>query len=163
MDSEACQLLDRFSLGHKVLLRLLFAGFLVVGGVAVFSQSVPWGWAYVAAVAVAQGLLVLPFLCRHCPYPSQHNDCLFLPAGIMRRLVGYGGPRISLGGKVLLLAGLIITLGFPQYWLASRPLLLALYWALALVFGAFFPLHLCRRCRHLGCPANRTGRSIREA
>lgn len=154
MANSNCRLADGFSLLHKLVLRLLFAGFLAVGGWAVFSQSAAWGWVYLAVVGAAQAGLVLPILCGHCPYPHKLDTCLFFPAGIIRRLAPYRGPRISAPGKCALLAASLVTVGLPQYWLVASPGLLIAYWALLIPFLAYFPAYMCRRCRHVGCPAN---------
>jgi len=159
MRALACiKLLDGFTLAQKIVLRLLLAAFLAVGACGVFLQSAPWGWAYLGVVVLTQFFMVLPALCGHCPYPRQHGDCLFMPAGLMRRLVKYRGPAISRGEVLLLGLALPAAMLLPQYWLSMNPPLFILFWVLVLAFLACFPFYLCKRCRHRGCPANRVKR-----
>ncbi len=155
--TECTRLADGFSPTQKVLLRLLFAALLAVGIYAGFLQGAGWGWFYVGFVVVSQ-VVLLRVLCGHCPYPHQYDDCLLLPVSLLRRLAPYRGPEISPAGKLaigLALAGVVVV---PQYWLVQRPVLLVMFWAACLPFVVYFPLRLCGRCRHTGCPANRVPR-----
>jgi hypothetical protein len=155
MNADACEFVDRFPVWQKMALRLLMIAFPLVGAIAVFRYDAVWGWIYVAFMVLGQVFLVLPALCAHCPYPYEHNDCLLLPAGLLRRLIKYRGPEITGGGKVALSIGMAGAVLIPQYWLFREPLLLILFWALLLPFLAFFQFYLCNHCRHTGCPANR--------
>ena len=154
------ELVDGFSLLQKTLIRLLFAGFLAVGAYAIFLYSAAWGCIYLGVAILGQAVFVLPGLCGHCPYPHQLNDCLFLPAGIMRRLVKYRGPKITPSETAQIGITLLLVVGIPQVWLIREPWLLVLFWALLVPFLSYFPFYLCKRCRHAGCPANRTGQTI---
>ena len=147
---------DGFTTGQKVVLQAVFVAVLAVAVVAVFRHSTLWGWIYLGFVTVGQAVLVLPALCGHCPYPRRYDDCLLAPASLMRRVVPDRGPRLSGLDRAALFAGVAGLVGIPQYWLFQEPLLLFLFWALLLPFLGFFQLHLCRHCRHTGCPANRT-------
>jgi hypothetical protein len=158
--NNCTQLMDGFSLGQKILLRSLLAGFIAVGAYAIFLHSAPWGWIYLGVAILGQAFFVLPSLCGHCPYPNQYRDCLFLPSGIMRRLVGYRGPKVTGHETALISITLLLVVGMPQVWLIEHTGLLLLFWAILLPFVAYFPLSLCKRCRHTGCPANRVRSSI---
>ncbi|MCP4579566.1 MAG: hypothetical protein GY846_25120 [Deltaproteobacteria bacterium] len=72
--------------------------FPVVGAYAVFIHNALWGWIYLGSVVLGQAVLVFPNLCGHCPYPYEHNDCLLIPAELVRRLISYRGPEIGKGG-----------------------------------------------------------------
>jgi hypothetical protein len=156
-------LVDGFSQGQKIFIRLLFAAILAVGAFAIFSHSHTWGWIYIGVAILGQAAFVLPSLCGHCPYPHHLNDCLFLPAGIMKKLVKYRGPKITGSESALIGITLLLVVGIPQVWLIKEPGLLILFWALFVPFLAFFPFYLCKRCRHTGCPANRVKRDLDTA
>jgi hypothetical protein len=146
---------DGFSMGQKIALRLLLVSFLAVAVFAVFKQSAIWGWIYLGFATVGQFVLILPTLCGHCPYPHRHNDCLLVPASVMKTVVPYRGLRIpsaEKGALYVAVAGLVL---IPQYWLFQEPLLFILFLALILPFFGFFQFYMCRHCRHTGCPANR--------
>lgn len=158
--SNCPRLLDGFSLGQKIIIRLLFAGFIAVGAYAVFLHSTAWGWIYLGVATIGQAVFVLPSLCGHCPYLHHLNDCLFAPAGLMRRVVKYRGPKVSGSETAFICITLVLVAGIPQVWLIRHTNLLILFWAILVPFVAYFPLHLCKRCRHTGCPANRVGGDI---
>lgn len=157
---DCAGLLNKFSPAQKIVLRLVLAAFIAVGAYAIFLHSAAWGWIYLGVAILGQAFFVLPSLCGHCPYPFELNDCLFLPAGLLRRLVKYRGPKVSGGETALISITLLLIVGMPQVWLIAEPWLLVLFWALLIPFVAYFPLHLCKRCRHTGCPSNRTGHTI---
>jgi type IV secretory pathway TrbL component len=50
------------------------------------------------------------------------------------------------------MAGIVL---LPNLWLVSDPLLLMLFWLLALPTLMVFPIYYCRRCRHVECPLNK--------
>ena len=158
--SDCPQLSDGFSLGQKILLRAMLAGFIAVGAYAIFLYSVAWGWIYLGVTILGQAFFVLPSLCGHCPYPNQYDDCLFLPAGLMRSLVKYRGPKVTGGETALMTITLLLVVGMPQVWLIRETGLLILFWAIVVPFVAYFPLHLCKSCRHTGCPSNRVKQPV---
>jgi hypothetical protein len=155
MSADDCRFIDGFPETHKIAMRFLMIAFITVGAYAVFLHNWVWGWIYVAVVVLGQALLVLPNLCGHCPYPHEHNDCLLMPAGLVRKLIPYGGPEIGKGGRLAMVMGGAGSVLIPQFWLFREPMLLFLFWAAFLPFLAYFMLYLCKRCRHTGCPANR--------
>jgi hypothetical protein len=161
--NDCGELLDKFSPTQKIVLRLLLAAFIAVGAYAIFLHSAAWGWIYLGVAILGQAFFVLPSLCGHCPYPHKLGDCLFLPAGLLRRLVKYRGPKVTGQETALISITLLLVVGMPQMWLFAEPWLLILFWALLIPFVAYFPLHLCKRCRHTGCPSNRTRHIIKNA
>lgn len=151
------QLAERFGLAEKIVLRVLMAAFMATGAYAIFLHSLAWGWIYLGVAVLGQAFFVLPSLCGHCPYPHNLNDCLLVPAGIMKRLVKYRGPKVTGSETALIGITLLLVVAIPQVWLIRHTGLLILFWAVLMPFVAYFPLNLCKRCRHTGCPANRIG------
>ena len=152
--STSPRFLDGFATWEKMLWRADGLGLVVVAlaGIHSVSPAGALGYALFAAVGLVVGL---PSLCSHCPYPTRHSDCLFLPPKLVARLLPYRGPKLT---RLEALAVLGVTVGFfllPQIWLIQRPLWLVPFWALALPMAVGFPVHYCRRCRHVGCPMNR--------
>ncbi len=150
-----CMLLDRFSIKERIVMRTLWTAFTVVGAYGIYLQSPLWAVLYLVLTLLGFALVVLPALCAHCPYPSQHDTCLFMPPGVIRRFYPYKGPDMSTKGKISAfgaMAGMVI---MPNFWLVSSPLLLLLFWVFALPALAAFPRHFCKRCRHFSCPMNK--------
>jgi hypothetical protein len=153
--SAACTLIDRFSLKERIVMRSLWTAFTAVGAYGIWIRSPLWAVLYLVFTALGFALVVLPSLCAHCPYPARHDTCLFAPPGVIRRYFPYKGADMSAAEKVgpfAAMAGMVI---MPNFWLASSPLLLLLFWIFALPTLAAFPRHFCKRCRHLSCPMNR--------
>jgi hypothetical protein len=131
-----------------------FYGLTLVGAWGIYSQSITWGLIY-TGVAMA-GLVggVLYGLCSHCPYPYDHSDCLFMPYPVIKRLYRFRPEPLTPWDKIGFIAGTLVVVLMPQYWLVKEPLLLALFWILCLPTLATFPLYYCKKCRHILCPFN---------
>ena len=159
MDSSneltGCTLIDRFSLKERAIMRIGWYGFMAVGTIGIYKQSPVWAMLYVAYSLLSFALVILPALCSHCPYPSKHGTCLFLPPGLLNRFYPYKGPQMSLAGKFavfITMAGIVI---LPHFWLIKDLPMLLLFWCFGLPTLMAFPLHYCKHCRHFDCPMNK--------
>ena len=148
--------IDRFSTPEKIIMRISFYGFIVVGAYGIFLQSLLWGLLYSLFAVAGSLLVILSCLCAHCPYPYLHDTCLFIPLPWIKGLYKHRPQkmsRVDKAGWVVMLAGLII---IPQFFLIANPLVMAVFWIVTLPMVAI-PLHYCRRCRHVSCPFNQVG------
>lgn len=160
--SNACTLIERFSVTERITMRACYYGFIAVGTWAIFKQDPAWAAIYVLFSLAAFALVVLPGLCAHCPYPSKYSTCLFLPPGLVARLYPYKGPHMHPAAKIAVFAAMAAMVIMPQFWLLADLPMLVLFWLLAAPLLVRFPSHYCRRCRHFGCPMNRHVRSEQE-
>ncbi len=156
-----CTLIDRFSFLEKMLMRAGWYGAMAVGFYGIYKQDPLWAVLYAAFGILGFALGVMPSLCAHCPYPAFHSTCLFMPPAVVRKFYPYRGARMSRLEKVVTLVCLAGTMIIPLFWLARDRVLLVVFLLIGLPVLAVFPLHYCRRCRHVGCPLNRT--SVRSA
>ncbi len=150
-----CTLHDSFSLKDKIFMRIGWYGFMAVGTYAIYKQNPLWAWAYIAYVIIGFALVVIPWLCAHCPYPYQFSTCLFMPAGFLRKFYAYRGPKPSLAGKTAACVIMVGTVVIPNFWLINDMPLITIFWLFGLPTLLAFPLHYCKHCRNSGCPANR--------
>jgi len=152
---SGCSLINRFSLKERIVMRTAWAAFTAIGAYGIYVQSPLWAAIYLMLTALGFILVVLPALCAHCPFPSRHNTCLFIPPGFVKRFYPYKGPDMRAGEKCVTLAAMAGMVAMPNVWLVNRPTLLILFWLVALPTLAAFPRHYCRHCRHFGCPLNK--------
>ncbi|MBN2030509.1 hypothetical protein JW824_09715 [bacterium] len=148
-------LVDGFSLIEKILMRMGFYGFIFIGAYGIYSATLLWGLLYTGFVLFGLGFVFLYCLCAHCPYPYEYSDCLFLPAGLIKKLYKSRSEQMHILDKVgflMVMGGLVI---IPQYWLLKRDMLLILFWIFCLPTLARLLFYLCKRCRHFNCPLNR--------
>jgi hypothetical protein len=157
--NNTCNLIDRFSISERIVMRLGWYGFMAVGTYGIFKQSPGWAVIYVAYSVLSFTLVVLPGLCAHCPFPSKYGTCLFLPPGLINQFYPYKGPRMHPASKIAVPITLLGMVLLPNIWLVSDPPLLMLFWLLALPILAVFPLYYCRRCRYFDCPLNKAAAS----
>lgn len=160
--NQHCPLVDRFSLKEKFLMRTGWFGFMAVGFYGIHRQDPLWAFIYAGFGLLGFVLVVLPGLCAHCPYPSKHDTCLFLPPALVRKFYPYRGPNMSLTGKTATLAALAGMAIMPLFWLTQDVYLLSVFILIGLPVLAVFPFYYCRRCRHTGCPMNRVPGYVAE-
>lgn len=154
-EPRPCRLIDRFSLTERIIMRFAWLGFMAVAVYGIALQAPLWAAAYAAGSGLGFLFAVLPGLCAHCPYPSRHDTCLFMPPSLVRTFYPYRGPEMTAAGRVAALAALAAMVIAPLFWLIHTPLLLVIFLASSLPVLAAFPIYYCRRCRHHGCPLNR--------
>ena len=153
--SNGCTLIDRFSLTERIAMRVCWCGFVAVGTYAIFKQAPAWAVIYIVFSLSAFALVVLPGLCAHCPYPSKHSTCLFLPPELVNRFYPYKSPHMRPAAKIAVVAAMAVMVIIPQFWLLEDLPMLALFWLLGAPLLMLFPTHYCRRCRHFECPLNK--------
>ncbi len=165
MNDPSCRqvspFIEGFSLTERVLMRIGFYGFIIIGAYGIFLHSIPWGVAY-SGYAVCGSLAILYSLCAHCPYPHKLSTCLFLPTSVVKALFHYRPEPMSRLDKVVMtvsMAGLVV---IPQYWLIKEPLVLAVFWLFCAPVFVVIPLSYCRRCRHTDCPFNMVKAEVLE-
>jgi hypothetical protein len=156
-NNTSCPLIDRFSLKERMIMKLGWYGFMAIGSYGIYKQSPVWAGVYVVCALLAFARVIMPGLCAHCPYPSRHDTCLFLPPSLLNRFYPYKGPQMSRAEKIsvgVAMAGLVI---MPTVWLITDLPLLILFGLFGLPTLAAFPVHYCKRCRHFDCPMNNAG------
>ncbi len=154
-NNDACGLHDRFSFKDKIIMQTGWNGFMIIGTYGIYKQNPLWALAYVAYIIIGYALIVMPWVCAHCPYPYKLSSCLFMPPGFLRKIYNYRESQPSAAGKLAAGAIMIGTVIIPNFWLFKDTSLLIVFWLFGLPTLLAFPLHYCKKCRHLECPANR--------
>ncbi len=147
-------LIERFSLLEKILMRIGFYGFIIIGAYGIYSVSITGGLIYTCFAIFGFIFVVLYCLCAHCPYPYKYSTCLFLPSGLVKKLYKFRSERMSISDKIgwiIMMAGLVM---IPQYWLLENHVVLTIFWILCLPTLVSISFYYCRRCRHFDCPFN---------
>lgn len=146
-------LAERFSLFEKILMRMGFYGFIIIGAYGIYSESVPWGLLYTVFVIFGLSVLLSYCLCAHCPYPYKYSDCLFMPLALINKYKFRSRPMSTLDkiGFIVMMVGVVV---IPQYWLLKNSTILIIFWIFYLPTFAGFLFYECRRCRHFDCPFN---------
>jgi len=152
--NQHVNLVQGFTLVQKILMRLGFFGFMIIGAYGVYLESMLWGLIYSGFVIFGIEFGLSYFLCSHCPYPYKYSDCLFAPFWVFTKQYKFRSAPMSILDKavfILAMAGFIV---IPQYWLFKNYTILILFWIFCLPTIASLPLFWCRRCRHFDCPFN---------
>jgi hypothetical protein len=139
----------------------LFAQFTYNAGVAVaayglYLHNTGLGIGFLLGAYFGIFLLVRYTICPRCPHLHAADDCVNLPAPIMKRIVSTKrkGPLNSFE-KSLFVIVLYGTLVFPIYWLSSDASILI---AFIILYGGHLlslQMHFCKNCMNKSCVQNR--------
>lgn len=154
MHENRVELKDRFAWYEKLLMRGGFAALVAIGTLAIYWHSLPAAGGYLLFVAVGGLAVIYDSLCVYCPYPFEHEDCLFFPAPLLTRVSAQRVGAISPLRKLISAVAFLGIVAIPQPWLWGQWPWFAAFWALAAAGAVFIPFHFCRRCRHRRCPMN---------
>lgn len=156
MDLEnGCSDVCTFSLGEKLIVRSSFFVGVAIGAYGMWLANAWLAVGYLLYAAVGYSLLMRYTVCSRCPHVLVANDCLFIPASLVRAFVAKRTGELLGWEKGILLCAVIGTAGLPLYWLLSDITLLSVY--LLSTIGCFVVLYLrmCKRkCQVVVCPLN---------
>jgi len=147
-------LVERFNIPQKILMRVGFYGFMIIGAYGIYLECILWGLIYSGFVIFGIAFGLSYFLCSHCPYPYKYSDCLFAPFWVFTKQYKFRSAPMSISDKtvfILSMAGFIV---IPQYWLFKNYTLLILFWIFCLPTLASLPFFWCKRCQHFSCYFN---------
>ncbi|MBN1273448.1 MAG: hypothetical protein JXB26_14365 [Candidatus Aminicenantes bacterium] len=153
-DDQNIKLIDRFSLVEKILMRIGFYGFIIVGVYGIFTVSTLWGAIYIGFILLSLSFGLLYCLCSHCPYPYQFSTCLFLPYGIVKKICRFRSESMNILEKIVFMVAILGLVVFPQYWLFKNYTILIIFWIFCLPTLGGLLFYFCKRCRHSCCPFN---------
>ena len=153
MNNNKC--LKTFSLRDKLLFRIGFYGFIIVGTFGISTlESIYMGMAYLVYSIIGLFIGVLYFLCSHCPHVYIYNSCLFYPPIILKKLYRFRKTPMNLTDKIGFVGLMVSFVIIPHIWIWKNFLIIAFFWAFALptILGLLF--YVCHRCRNQSCPFN---------
>ena len=145
-----------FTFAEKLYAQLTFNGGVAVAAYGLFLINSGLGIAYLLYAYVGILLLIRYTVCARCPHLNKANDCVQLPAPMMKKIIA--SPRsgaLNRYEKILFVLVLYGTFILPLYWLASQPMVLILFIALFGGHLAGLRLHFCRNCQNTICIQNR--------
>ncbi len=146
---------DSFSWHEKLIARACLAGAILTAAAGMYRQNKSIAIGYAALLAIGSALVIFDSLCVYCPYPFAHSDCLFYPYQLVARFARMREGKIYWARQAVTVLVFSGVFAIPQYWLWGNWVLFAVFWGLTLPLALLLPLHLCRRCRHKRCLANR--------
>lgn len=122
---------------------------LAVGAYAMWLVSTLLGIAYLVWLAISAVALVYAF-CSKCP--AQDACAHIAPAKLARLLPKrVPGPYsvLDLATAIVIVATWLLV---PQYWLARSPVLLGVFWLIAIGSGVAIQRRVCPGCTNACCP-----------
>ena len=146
----------KFTRTEKVVAALPFNVCILIGAYGLYLTSWMLTAAYLAFAYIGVIVMMRYVMCPRCPHLLVGNDCLNLPAPLVKRLIdkSRSGPlnaREKLLHRVVKYGMLVI----PLYWLLPHLGLLIPFVALYFLGQATFALHLCKHCENEVCLQHR--------
>ncbi len=145
---------------------LMAAPSFLLGGAGVYQVSGWWLGPWLLLIIGYFGFVEIRVLCAHCPHYAEEGR-------VLQCWANYGAPKIwkyrpgpmTVGEKMVFLAGLAVVWGYPLWFLVSGR-----QWFLLLVYlittaGFFMTLNmfLCSQCMNFACPLNTVANEVRRA
>ena len=152
--NQHVHLVERFTLLHKIIMRLGFYGFMIIGAYGIYVESILWALIYSCFGILGLNFGFSYFLCSHCPYPYKYSDCLFLPFWIFTKQYKFRSAPMSVLDKTVFIFSMVGFILIPQYWLVKNYTILILFWIFCLPTIASLRLFWCRRCKNFHCCFN---------
>ena len=129
---------------------------LVLAVITLFSSDFWFGIIYLILIAGSSMTIVLSF-CTKC---SCKRNCAHVLPGLATRLFKNRPPGVYTKTEmILLIAGLVLILAFPQFWLVRDCKLFFCFWILNMVGLLIIVKNICVCCGNKFCPLNRSGKS----
>lgn len=154
-DHSECIRAGRFHLWEKTLVRGTFYVATLLGIYAIWPAGPGPALGYAAYVAVSYTLLMRYSVCARCPHLFEVGDCLFVPAPLARVITSPWQGRLKAWEGGIAVIAAVGTAVIPLYWLAAKPLLMAVFLLLTFGYVAGLTAHACKKCRVEVCPLNR--------
>jgi hypothetical protein len=156
--NQKVELIEKFPLFGKILMRIGFYGYIIIGAYSIFLVNTLWAFIYIGFILLGFTFGLLYCLCSHCPYPFKYSDCLFLPSGVVKKICKFRSEPMNILEKIGFIIVIIGSVAIPQYWLFKNYLILIIFWIFCLPTLAGLMCYLCKRCHHLSCPFNLSGK-----
>lgn len=155
MNKKYPNCISAFTIKEKLFAQLTYNAGVIVAAYGLFLNHPSWAVAYLLYAYIGILLVVRYTICPRCPHLNIANDCLQLPASIMKRIISSKrkGP-LSYPEKILLPIVLYGTFILPLYWISSNRYILVMF---ILLFGGHLlglHLHFCRNCENVNCIQN---------
>jgi hypothetical protein len=152
--------IPKFTFKEKVFAQFTFNSGVLVAACGLYLNHASLGIGYLIGAYLGIFLLVRYTICPRCPHLHAADDCVNLPASIMKKIISTRrkGP-LSFFEKILFVFVLYGAFIFPIYWLSSNPVLLT---AFVILYGGHLlslKLHFCKNCANKCCLQNRSGRN----
>ncbi|QGY40457.1 hypothetical protein GM415_10070 [Pseudodesulfovibrio cashew] len=151
----SCENVCTFGSGEKLILRTLFYVSALLGAYGIAKTSLVLAVAYVAYALISYFMLMRHTVCSRCPHLFVADDCLFVPASLVKNFVIPKKGALSTGELLIVLFAVLGTAGIPIYWLAADTTLLVIYLALNAGFTLGLVGRICKKCQVEVCPMNR--------
>jgi cell division protein FtsL len=152
--SVACNL--TFTTKEKVFAQFTYNAGVIVATYGLFLQNSALALTYFLFSYFGILMVVKYTVCPRCQYLNIGNDCVQLPASVMKILISPNRKgTMNLFEKFLLPTVLLSTLILPIYWISSNILILTIF---LVFFGGHLLglyIHFCPNCENKVCVQNR--------
>lgn len=148
--------IQAFTLKEKIFSQFTYNAGVMVAAYGLYLNNPGLGIGYLVGAYIGIFLLVRCTICPRCPHLHTADDCVNLPAPVMKKIVSPNrkGP-MTLFEKSLFLIVLYGTFILPIYWLTSNIIILT---AFIILYGSHLlslKMHFCKNCANKVCIQNK--------
>jgi hypothetical protein len=161
MSLENGKSIGAFTLKEKVFAQFTYNMGVMIAAYGLYLNNKSLGIGYLIGAYMGIALLIRYTICPRCPHLHVANDCVNLPAPIMKKIVSPNrkGP-LNVFEKSLFIIVLYGTFILPIYWLSSNMIILI---AFIVFYGGHLislRIHFCENCANTSCIQNRSRQNL---
>jgi hypothetical protein len=142
----------KFTFREKFFAQFTYNAGVMIAAYGLYLKNASFGIGYLIGSYVGILLLIRYTICPRCPHLHVVNDCVNLPAPIMKKIISpKRNGSLSIYEKSLFIIVLYGTFIVPIYWLSSNFVVLA---AFLILYGGHLlslRLHFCKNCENKDC------------
>ncbi len=149
-----------FSIREKIFAQFTFVAGVMAASYGLFLENTFLGVGYLLYSGIGIFLLMRYTICPRCPHLHIANDCVNLPASIVKKIVSKRTGPLNISEKTLFIVVLYGIFILPIYWLCSTPVILTVF---VILYGShLLSLHtyFCPKCENNSCIQYRNKNSI---
>jgi hypothetical protein len=153
-----------FSAKEKIVAAIPFNISILIGAYGLYRTSWVLTAIYLTFCYLGVIIMMRYTICPRCPHLLEGNDCLNMPAPLVKKLIAKNrtGPLNTIEKTLqrTVKYGILI---IPVYWLIPYLYLLIPFVAFYLIGQATFSFYFCRHCKNEVCIQNRNAGCIHKA
>lgn len=156
MSIESGDSLGTFTFKEKLFAQFTYNIAVMIAVYGLYLNNKSLGIGYLIGAYIGIVLLIRYTICPRCPHLHVANDCVNLPAPIMKKIVSPNRKgTLNIFEKSLFIIVLYGTFILPIYWLSSNIIILI---AFIILYGGHLlslRVHFCKNCANKSCIQNR--------
>jgi hypothetical protein len=134
---------------HGIFSICLFLIALIIGGVSIFQVNPVLSLVYFILIPVSFFIVIYSY-CTKCPHVGD-DSCRHVIFGKVAKLFKQKTGKYTIFELIGTLLPIFCIVAFPQFFLIRTPILMIIFWLLAIIAAIEIMLFVCKGCYNKNC------------